>query len=486
MTSNNRGSLGRRLGGAIAAASFTALLCACGGGGGPSASGGSSGGGSANANVAAVTIDAGPTITAADGCTPTDVANGCVVGGTPHSVDIPYVSVTVCPPGSKTNCQTIDHIGLDTGSSGLRIISTVLTASLMQALPATKNNAGQALTECAQFGSGGMWGTVRTADIHIATTGSGTEEVASAVNIQIAGDTAASLEPTSCASLPSLNDVYAAGTNGFLGVGLFVNDCITAATCPAGQSILMYFNCPSGASSCNEVAAESNHQVANPVATMVASDGIADNKGIIVELPAISDSGAPTATGSLVFGIASRSNNALTSAQQVVVSDAYGNMNAQLLSPKTYGGTGSQVYSQYSFFDSGSNGIYLPGTTIPCDTANGGWFTPATTLSFAATVQGASDSGLPNPTPVAVSFPFLIGNATTLLNTLYTAFNDLGLPASACSGSPGTGSAPGPAFPNGGIDFGLPAFFGRNMYVGLETSKFAVGSTTYYGPLWAF
>ena len=42
------------------------------------------------------------------------------------SIDVPFVSVTLCVPGT-TSCQTIDHVIVDTGSSGLRIISSVLT-----------------------------------------------------------------------------------------------------------------------------------------------------------------------------------------------------------------------------------------------------------------------------------------------------------------------------------------------------------------------
>ena len=34
-----------------------------------------------------------------------------------------YTTITVCAPGSSTNCQTIDHIEVDTGSYGLRILA---------------------------------------------------------------------------------------------------------------------------------------------------------------------------------------------------------------------------------------------------------------------------------------------------------------------------------------------------------------------------
>src|ERR1700688_446096 len=38
-------------------------------------------------------------------------------------IDGAFTSVTVCAPGSTTNCQTISDVLIDTGSSGLRILS---------------------------------------------------------------------------------------------------------------------------------------------------------------------------------------------------------------------------------------------------------------------------------------------------------------------------------------------------------------------------
>ena len=43
--------------------------------------------------------------------------------------DEAFTSVTICVHGTNT-CQTIDHIQVDTGSEGLRLISSVLTTAL--------------------------------------------------------------------------------------------------------------------------------------------------------------------------------------------------------------------------------------------------------------------------------------------------------------------------------------------------------------------
>ena len=99
----------------IAAIVGLLLLAACGGSGGGASSGGSSSSSSSGGtpppaltNFTTVTVDAGPAAlnVGADAYTATNV---------------PYVTVTVCAPGSTTNCQTIDHVLLDTGSVGLRL-----------------------------------------------------------------------------------------------------------------------------------------------------------------------------------------------------------------------------------------------------------------------------------------------------------------------------------------------------------------------------
>src|SRR5208283_3664600 len=94
-----------------------------------------------------------------------------------------YTTVTVCRPGT-TVCQTIDHIEVDTGSVGLRIISSVLDPTLM--LPQQMATSGNPLIECYQYADGYNWGPVATADVQIGG------ELASAVPIQIAGATSVS------------------------------------------------------------------------------------------------------------------------------------------------------------------------------------------------------------------------------------------------------------------------------------------------------
>src|SRR6201999_672937 len=74
-----------------------------------------------------------------------------------------FTTVTVCVPGT-TVCQTIDHVLVDTGSSGLRLLSGVLTISL----PPSNDTGGNPLDECLVFVDGFVWGPVASADITIA------------------------------------------------------------------------------------------------------------------------------------------------------------------------------------------------------------------------------------------------------------------------------------------------------------------------------
>ena len=71
-------------------------------------------------------------------------------------INAPCTDVTFCP-SSGTNCQTISNMLVDTGSSGVRIFSSVLSSSGSYS-PITVG--GSPVGECARFGNGsyGDWG----------------------------------------------------------------------------------------------------------------------------------------------------------------------------------------------------------------------------------------------------------------------------------------------------------------------------------------
>ena len=336
-----------------------------------------------------------------------------------------FTSVTVCAPGTS-NCQTIDGVLVDTGSFGLRLLSSVLPSALY-----TTPNTGSNLSECVIFGDGSyVWGPVQTFDVKIA------DESASSVPVHVIDSNFyASSIPSTCSSGggPEEDDLLSLGANGILGIGPFQydcgNDCVNVSSFPTGYP---YYDC-SSSSGCQATSVNLPQQVQNPVALFST-----DNNGVIIELPAVS---GPTAsiTGSMVFGIGTQSNNGLSSATMLTLNQ-YASIDT------TYKGT----VLPYSFIDSGSNAYFFPDTRIPQD--NYGWYIPTTTLDLTATNTG--NNGMSN------NVSFSVGNADNMpydavLNTLAGY-----IPASY-----------------GYFDWGLPFFYGRNVYVAMSGGP---------GPYWAY
>lgn len=63
-----------------------------------------------------------------------------------------FITITVCEPGSATNCKTFDHILVDSGSTGLRINQSAM-GSFSASLPAIEYN-GVPLYTCMQYAGG--------------------------------------------------------------------------------------------------------------------------------------------------------------------------------------------------------------------------------------------------------------------------------------------------------------------------------------------
>ena len=394
------------------------LLAACGGGasnsfagigGGSGSSGGGSGGSGGNGlNTVAVTVDAGPAGAGA--------------------VNTLYTTVTVCAPGSATKCQTIDHVQVDTGSTGLRILASALAGAVLPTdLPQASDAYGNPLNECVQFADGYSWGTVRSADLAI---GSAT---AMSVPVQVVGDTAAGATPASCVLGPLENTVQSFGANAILGIGNFLSDCGIA--CATSAIPGTYYDCPTGGS-CVAVAVPVAAQLQNPVALFAS-----DNNGVVIDMPAVQSPSA-TVTGSLIFGIGTQSDNALPGSANVYTLDPnYGTLST------FYNGIG---YTS-SFFDSGSNGYFFTDDTIATCTDQPAFYCPPTTQSLQASVQGLNG--------VSTNIAFSVDNADADFATNATVLPNLAGPA-------GTSL-------QGAFDWGLPFFYGRPVYVAFEANSAA-------------
>jgi hypothetical protein len=420
------------------------LLVACGGGGG----GGSGGNGAGSpppvttpvnlTNFTTITVDDGPAALS--------------VGTDPfRDVDIPFVTVTICAPGSST-CQTIDHIQLDTGSVGLRIDQQALSAGMLSALPNQIGPNGDPVGECYGFVDGYTFGSVRTADFTI-----GGASVAG-MPIDVIGDTGAfATAPSSCSSgggnaIVTVKDL---GSNGILGIGTTATDCGVACTRPGGFGAGTYYDCPP--TGCTAIIARASNAVApfqqlpNPIAAMSK-----DNNGSVIVMPAVSAQGAATTTGTLFFGIGTETNNGLGSVKPLTTDDG-GFLTA------TYKG----MSLPNSFIDSGSSAYFFTDSTLTActDPDSKGFYCPAT--------------------PLALS-PALAGLNGTMLNAGFTLYNAETAFASGNAALAGIGADPNDLSNltpiSNSFDFGFPFFYGRSVYTAISGRK--AGNVT--GPFVGF
>jgi hypothetical protein len=371
----------------------------------------------------------------------TNVVSVVVDGGPPglsfSATNTLYTTVTVCVPGSTTQCQTIDNIQVDTGSYGLRVLASVLTLTL----PLTAASDGNTLVECTQFVDGYSWGPIATADFTVAG------ESASSMPVQIIGSPNFTQVPPACSSVgPAEDSVAQFGANGILGIGVFEQDCgpgcVPDPNNPNSADNGIYYSCTSSA--CSPIAVALASQVPNPVPLFAA-----DNNGTIIVLPSVAASGTATVTGSLIFGIDTETNNA-SGTQTVLQLDGNGDFttafNGQTLSD--------------SFIDSGTNGLFFNDSSITvCSSSDfTNFYCPASTLNLSATLTGTTN--------VSATVDFGIGNAETMsdANPTFTAMPELG----------GTYSSSSTTF-----DWGLPFFYGRRVANAVENHSTSVGAGPY-------
>jgi Protein of unknown function (DUF3443) len=359
------------------------------------------------------------------------------LGDYPNGV---FTTVTICVPGTST-CQDIPDVLVDTGSEGLRLLSSQVTLSL----PPVSDNSNNVLQECTGFADGSfVWGSVVGADIKMAG------ELASSVPMQLIDSSNTYPVPNACANGGGNdNTVAALGANGILGIGVFQQDCgsyCASSPPPSGG----YYLCPNGV--CSAASVSTGFQVQNPVWMFPQ-----DYNGVMISLPSVPDTGAPTVSGSLIFGIGTQSDNALGSAQ-VYTTDANGNIQT------TY----NNVAYSGSFIDSGSNANYFldSGTLGIPDCVNyPGWYCPASNQSYTVTNAGLNGTTGPVTINVANAEALFLAN-----NGQNAAFNNL-------AGDSGT------SISTDYFDFGMPFFYGRNVFVGIEGTT---GPGSVVGPYFAY
>ena len=370
-------------------------------------------------NVIPITVDAGP-------------------AGTGYNVNRLYADVTICLPGSTTQCQTIDHVLVDTGSMGLRLLSSAIAPALK--LNRLTGNSGLPLLNCAQFVDNTFaWGPVVAVDIVLGG------KSAANVPIQVMADPAFNNPAVACSAGATMLDSAASlGANGIIGLGLFKEDC--GSLCAAVAANGVYYTC-TDETCVSAMGATASHarQLKNPVPLFAA-----DNNGLLIDLPGVDSAGAPSLSGSLIFGICTQSNNQWVSGP-VLTANSSGYVTTLLA---------GQTLSS-SFFDTGSNGLFFDSRTFPVctESAVSGFYCPDALTTLSATLVGVNGSN------IAVSFS--VGNASAL---------------SAGAANAVLPNLAGPIGDARTFDWGLPFFYGRRVLIGIEGQASAIGT----GPFYAF
>lgn len=394
------------------------VLAGCGGGGGSSGSSGS-GGSTGTSSTNSVALAVGS-------------------GPTGKYANLVMASVTVCVPGTST-CTTIPNVMIDTGSSGLRLLASHVGV----ALPGVASASG-GYAECAAFADGVVWGPLALADVQLAG------EKASSISVHLLRDNSVGAPiPAACSAQGTEEDSLAAlGVSGILGIGPMVQDCGVSCAQVVQPT---YFDCDK-AGNCTQTTLALASQVSNPVASFAQ-----DNNGTVLSLDQIPTTGATSGTGTLTFGIGTQSNNGLT-APIIPLDPSTGYFTAVL--------NGTSLPA--SLIDSGSTALFFNDNIAQCDPAQAaaGYYCPGSSsalssVSVSASLMGTSGSPQSVTVSVANALYLFTGNSNAVFNNL---------------------AGPGAAGLSNGFDFGVPFFYGKQVYTAIENR----GTPNGTGPFVAF
>lgn len=390
----------------------TTILLACGGGGTSIAP-------PSGPNVAPLMVDSG-------------------FNGVAHNV--PFVTITICQPGTN-NCQTIDHILVDTGSTGIKISQDQLNPNLLNALP-TIQYQNSPVYECFQFGAGYTFGLGATVDVKIAG------ESASNMPIQIISSIPNESVPVSCSSHSVPGSLAASGARGIIGVN------------PASNPANDYVNYTYTYDADNDIYTEiddptdiSTMLVVNPVTGFAV-----DNNGVILSLPHVAVAQAESLSGYLIFGLNTQANNQVSSSVAKVLGSP--NNYAAIFKANTY-----SINDTHSIFDSGtSHNIFYDTSIAPCYGLLEGLYCPSNSpTNWISNIHSYDSDTLIQIVNPVVNY---------MSNPKIFMFDVV----------PGLSGITGPFAMT---MYGLPVFYGRNIYVGFQGES---GNMTPLGvgPAWGF
>jgi len=417
-----------------------------------------------SANITNVGVTCGPVPQVAMSCgNVTSIGSGnvapmvvdgfpCAAGGTAggaNSANVPYVAVKICAPGSTTNCQTIDHVTVDTGSTGLRIAASALSSTLQpgSGLPTVSGSTpSSTLAECEVYVSSFVYGPVVSADVYIAG------KLVKNANMQVFGSSAYAVPPA-CSNQggAETDTTQSFGGNGLIGVSFDLVD--------QGE----YLDCTNG--NLSQCTNNSTYQgLPSPV-----SQFSSDNNGVVLSLPSVPATGLSSpVVGTLTFGVSTQANNTPAASTLAIVNDpVYGMFGAQV------GGTWYSAYIDSGTFVMFFNDTADPNLT-PCASGdfNSGLYCPATPQSIPVTFANTGS------TTSIGSITYQVANADVINTPSAIVYSNVAGPIATSNTLSATTMA-----------FGLSAFYGHNMYFlfnGLTAPGTGLGGTassTVTGPI---
>jgi len=394
------------------------------------------------------------------------VENGPQTFGT--NTNLLYATVKVCTPGDATQCDTIDHVIVDTGSVGLRVLASKIVRAVLPPIQLSTNPAPiQNAWECFPFVIGGLWGANVAADIVLGTQRTTSPPVA----IQLIDDLGVLKATDNCNSIVNstalksniLNSAGSLGANGILGIGSTNLDC--GLDCKSARyqdrphnittgSSVLYYQCPQGTrdpTACSLAPMDTPFQVSNPVSAMSADF----SAGVVLVMPAIPDGqpGAATASGELILGVGTRTNNTVPTGVRKVLLGV-----GMALNPDSYLSITTRFNGMTfanSYLDTGTNALFFYDPSI-ATCQNSTWYCPLSKMNVEALLSDG-DGPVPPLLVDTVAVPFQIGNFEALSSTNNTAFNNAVGYVPMSSGAPDTTT----------FAWGMPFFYGKKVYMSI-------------------
>jgi hypothetical protein len=252
------------------------------------------------------------------------------------------------------------------------------------------------------------------------------------------------------------------GANGILGIGNNVYDCNSSCSSVFTQGY-PYYICPNA---CQAVAVPTPDQAVNPIAAFTTSD----NNGVMIALPAVSATGSVSVSGTMNFGVATRTNNALGSVQ-VFALDPCGSLPTVTFHGVSYSDTScTQNGTSFGgYLDTGSDAFFvsdagtLASEGIPisdCAQGTAGFNFYCVSNGGTATLSNINLQGYLGVGSGTISLN--IGDATTLFMSNNAVFNDLGTDS-------------GTSISTDFFDLGMPFFLGRTVFIGIEGQSTPIG-----------